>query len=141
MLDGSSFYRETMGDDFVDSHRRPQALGGRPLPDGGRAGSPTTPSPGSRTGSTVSTSAPSDVAALVTEQRAEIRRLRRHIERLEAVVAEARQATLWDFTVYEQLPDPTWVAIDRETAGRLLLSLEDVDDWRPWRSTIERRPS
>ena len=47
---------------------------------------------------------------LVAEQRAEIARLRRHVARLEAVVAQARQATLWDFSVYEQLPDPSWVA-------------------------------
>jgi hypothetical protein len=89
----------------------------------------------------VSTSRPSDTGALVAEQRAEIRRLRRHAGRLEAVVAEARQATLWDFSVYEQLPDASWLAIDREMADRLLLSLEDVDSWRPWRTTIERRPS
>jgi hypothetical protein len=91
----------------------------------------------------VSTSRPSETGleALVAEQRAEIRRLRRHVEWLEAVVAEARQATLWDFSVFVQLPDPTWVAIDRDAADRLLLSLEDVDDWRPWRSTLERRPS
>lgn len=74
-------------------------------------------------------------------QRAEILRLRRHVARLEAVVDEARQATLWDFTVYEQLPDPTWVAIDRDAADRILLSLEHVDNWRPWQTTLERRAS
>ena len=34
-----------------------------------------------------------------------------------------------------------YLADVRETVDRLLLSLEDVDDWRPWRSTIERRPA
>jgi hypothetical protein len=89
----------------------------------------------------VSTSRRSDADTLIAEQRAEIARLRRHVARLEAVVTHARDATLWDYSVYEQLPGPGWQAIDRETVDRLLLALEDVDDWRPWRSTIERRPA
>jgi hypothetical protein len=89
----------------------------------------------------VSTSAPSDLRDVVAAQRAEIARLRRHVARLEAVVDQARQATLWDFTVYEQLPDAGWVAIDRDAADRILLSLEEVDSWRPWRTTLERRPA
>jgi hypothetical protein len=89
----------------------------------------------------VSTSSSSDLEALVAKQREEIRRLRRRAARLEAVVAQARQATLWDFSVYEQLPDASWVAIDRDAADGLLLRLEDVDSWRPWQTTIERRPA
>jgi hypothetical protein len=89
----------------------------------------------------VSTSSSSELLALVAEQRAEIRRLRRHAARLETVVAQAREATLWDFSVYEQLPDASWVAIDRDAADGLLLGLEHVDSWRPWQTTIERRPA
>lgn len=89
----------------------------------------------------MSTSRPSDQQALVEQQRQEIRRLRRHVRRLEAVLGEVHQAMIWDFSVYEQCPDPSWLAIDREAADRLLLVTERVDDWRPWQSTIERRPA
>jgi hypothetical protein len=95
----------------------------------------------SQNGSTVSTSRPSEPEALLRAQRREIERLRARVRSLEAVVAELREATIWDFSVYEQLPSDSWVAIDREAVDGLLLAAAAVDDWRPWRSPIEGRPA
>lgn len=75
----------------------------------------------------------------MTVQRQEIERLRRRERHLETVVERARAATLWDFSVYEEVPDASGMAIDREAAASLLLALAGVDDWRPWHATIERR--
>jgi hypothetical protein len=46
---------------------------------------------------------------------------------------------MWDFSVYGQLPDSTWVAIDRDAAGEVLRTLDAVDFWRPWSGAIEHR--
>lgn len=89
----------------------------------------------------MSTSRRSDLEALIRAQQREIGRLHAHVQRLEAVIGELRQAAIWDFTIYEQLPDPSWVAIDREAVDRMLLAASEVDDWRPWQSIIERRPA
>ncbi|MHB1468501.1 MAG: hypothetical protein ACYCU0_13535 [Solirubrobacteraceae bacterium] len=89
----------------------------------------------------MSTSRPSEQEALLRAQRREIERLRARVRSLEAVVTELRQATIWDFSVYEQLPSDGWVAIDRDAVDGLLLAAAAVDDWRPWRSSIEGRPA
>lgn len=89
----------------------------------------------------MSTSRPSETEALIAEQQRELARLRARVRSLEAVVAELRQAAIWDYSLYEQLPDASWVAVDREAVDRLLLAAGAVDDWRPWRSPIEGRPA
>ncbi len=50
-----------------------------------------------------------------------------------------RHASIWDFSVYEVVPDPGWVALDRDAAVELLRGLAEIDHWRPWTTVLERR--
>ncbi|ABL80351.1 MULTISPECIES: hypothetical protein [unclassified Nocardioides] len=84
-----------------------------------------------------------DVAALRREielLRARVGRLEREAAATRALVAEAKQLKLWDFTPYGVHPDESWVAIDRASASRLLAALASVDHWDPWHTRIEPRP-
>lgn len=84
-----------------------------------------------------------DVAALRREVellRARVSRLEREAAATRALVAQAKQLKLWDFTPYGVHPDESWVAVDRTSASRLLAALASVDHWDPWHTRIEPRP-
>jgi hypothetical protein len=76
---------------------------------------------------------------MVASLREEVTRLKRRVERLEEVAQAAQDASFWDYSVYEQVPDARWVAIDRDDLSKLLLALDGVDNWRPWQTPIEPR--
>lgn len=76
----------------------------------------------------------------------ELRDLRRRLERaerrigeLEAVADAVRRAQVWDFAVYEEVPDADWLAVDRERYQDVVDTMTRSGRWRPWRTVIERR--
>lgn len=78
--------------------------------------------------------------------RAELQRLRCRVGELERavvgyerLVTAVRRARVWEFAPYDQPPDGSWVALDREDAHRLMQSLAGIDHWRPWQSRLEAR--
>lgn len=70
---------------------------------------------------------------------ARIDQLERQVATLLPVVAAVREALIWDHSAYEVCPDPSWVALDRDSAVALLGALAGADHWRPWTTTLERR--
>lgn len=77
------------------------------------------------------------------EAEAEIARLQEQVERLErrllkfeTLAEAAQQAFIWDHTVYKEVPDDQWLAIDRADCERLLRALAELDRWRPWKTVL-----
>jgi hypothetical protein len=68
-----------------------------------------------------------------------LRELRDRIERFEDLADAVRQATVWDYSVYEEVPDDRWLAIDRDHYERMVDALASVDSWHPWSQPLERR--
>lgn len=75
-----------------------------------------------------------------------ISELKKENEQLKATMAKYRrlakvvqEADFWDFSLYETVPDDTWVAIDRRDYQKILAMLGQLDETRPWESTIEKR--
>lgn len=84
-----------------------------------------------------------DLTALRRENallRSRVARLERESAAMRELVAQAKRLQLWDFTPYQVRPDESWVAVDRESATRLLAALAGIDHWDPWHSRIEPRP-
>lgn len=87
----------------------------------------------------------------IAQLRAETERLRHRCAALEAVVerqgrrlvaldelaVQVRAMHFWDHSVYEVVPDESFVAVDRDEAVGLLGALAEVDHWRPWHTTVE----
>lgn len=76
----------------------------------------------------------------------ELRDLRRRLERaerrigeLEAVPDAVRRAQVWDFALYDEVPDADWLAVDRERYTDVLHAITMFARWKPWRTVIARR--
>lgn len=82
---------------------------------------------------------------------AEVERLRRRCRSLETViasqerqlsaaaklVARVRRLDFWDHSVYDLVPDDTWLCVDRSDALALLSALGEIDHWHPWQTRVE----
>lgn len=71
--------------------------------------------------------------------REQVRRLRRRVADYEELARTIERAETWDYTLYDQLPDDRWVAIDRRDLWAVLQRLASVDRWAPWRGRLEAR--
>lgn len=72
--------------------------------------------------------------------RAEARRLRRRAAALDRVLDRLHRVETWDYSTYEQVPGPDWVAVHREDLQQLYAAAADAATHRPWETIIERRP-
>jgi hypothetical protein len=70
---------------------------------------------------------------------AELERLRLRLAKLEALADTVQRAAIRDHNVYGEIPDEDWLAIDRDDVGRIVAVLAEIDRWRPWSTTLERR--
>lgn len=80
-----------------------------------------------------------DARREIDRLRQKVRRLERSIARYESLAEAAQRARIWDYAVYEQVPNDEWLAIDREDCERMVRALGQTDRWRPWRVLLERR--
>lgn len=62
----------------------------------------------------------------------EVASLRRQVAQLHTLAHEVVAAETWDYEVYQRIPGPGWLLIDRESWARVTALVEDVDSWRPW---------
>lgn len=68
-----------------------------------------------------------------------VARQQRQLSVLDGLAAEVRKVHFWDHSVYDVTPDESWLAVDRVEVLRLLGALAEVDHWKPWQTTVERR--
>lgn len=69
-----------------------------------------------------------------------VHRQQRRLDSLDGLAAQVRRTHFWDHSVYDVVPDETFVAVDRAEATELLGALAEVDHWRPWHTTLEHTP-
>ena len=68
-----------------------------------------------------------------------VERLERTVARLEALAGVVAHASIRDHAVYEEVPDDSWLGIDRDDVALIFSALAEVDRWKPWRTPFERR--
>lgn len=68
-----------------------------------------------------------------------VRTLSDAVERFQHLAETVREATVWDYTVYDDVPDERWLAIDRDHYEKVVDALAGVDSWEPWNRSLERR--
>jgi hypothetical protein len=71
--------------------------------------------------------------------RRRLRALQDRVDKLEQLADTVRQSTVWDYSVYDDVPDERWLAIDRDHYDQIIQALAAVDSWRPWERPLERR--
>jgi hypothetical protein len=71
--------------------------------------------------------------------RRRVRELQERVDKLERLAEEVRRSTVWDYSVYDDVPDERWLAIDRDHYEQIIDALAAVDSWRPWERPFERR--
>lgn len=75
-----------------------------------------------------------------------VKKLERKIERQEKLIEKykyfakrVQDAEVWEYAIYDEIPDDTWIALDHENYIDIMKALADVDKLQPWKSTLERR--
>lgn len=69
----------------------------------------------------------------------EIALLKKELSKYEHLASAVIKAEFWDYSVYEEQPDDSWVAIDRKDYDRILQSIHFIDQVKPWKSSMEKR--
>ena len=75
----------------------------------------------------------------VTELRRQLARAERGLRGLNELTEAVRRTQMWDFAVYDEIPDDEWLAVDRERYEDIIHLTTQFDRWNPWRTVIERR--
>ncbi|WP_240374122.1 hypothetical protein [Bacillus piscicola] len=61
------------------------------------------------------------------------------IEKYKHLTACIYESETWDYSIYDEIPDDTWIALDKKDHEKIMKSLSELDEIRPWKSPIERR--
>ena len=61
------------------------------------------------------------------------------IEKYKYFAKRVQDAEVWEYAIYEEIPDDTWIAVDHKNYMEIMKALSDVDKLQPWKSTLERR--
>ena len=65
--------------------------------------------------------------------------LKQSLQKYQELAEAVRSARVLDFSIYGQMPDSRYLAIDRDDYERIMQHLSMLDLWRPWDSVIQRR--
>jgi len=75
-----------------------------------------------------------------------VENLERKVERQEKLIEKykffaksVQEAEVWEYGIYDEIPDDTWIALDHQDYMEIMKALSDVDKIQPWKSTLERR--
>lgn len=69
----------------------------------------------------------------------EINLLKAELSKYQKLASTLIDAEIWDYSVYEEIPDEKWVAIDRNDYDLILQYLHQLDQCKPWKSSMEKR--
>lgn len=61
------------------------------------------------------------------------------IEKYRHLVKIVQQAEIWEYSIYDEVPDDTWVALDQQDYEKMKQALAELDELHPWKTTIEKR--
>ncbi|WP_394232043.1 hypothetical protein [Niallia oryzisoli] len=63
----------------------------------------------------------------------------KELSKYKSLASAVIDAEFWDYSVYEELPDDSWVAIDRKDYDRIMQCIHQIDQIKPWKSSMEKR--
>ncbi|RST77195.1 hypothetical protein D4T97_001475 [Siminovitchia acidinfaciens] len=76
----------------------------------------------------------------------QVKELSRKVEQQEKLIEKYRilakvvqEAEIWDYSIYDEVPDDTWVALDQTGYERMKQVLSELDELQPWKTSIEKR--
>lgn len=72
----------------------------------------------------------------LTKKIEELEKTNKKYKQLAKVV---HQAETWEFGIYDDIPDDSWIAINLEDYEKIMDSLSELDELEPWKTTIEKR--
>lgn len=69
----------------------------------------------------------------------EIQLLKEEISKYENLASAVLGAEVWDYSVYEEIPDDHWLAIDRQHYELIKQNMHGLVRLKPWKSSMEKR--
>ena len=69
----------------------------------------------------------------------EIDRLKAELNKYQKLASVVIDAEVWDYSVYEEIPNENWIAIDRKDYDLILQYVHQLDQCKPWKSSMEKR--
>jgi len=69
----------------------------------------------------------------------EIKRLKEELSQYEQLTSVVLEAEVWDYSVYEEIPDDNWLAIDRSAYEQIMQHIHGLVRIKPWKSSMEKR--
>lgn len=61
------------------------------------------------------------------------------IEKYRLLARIVHQAETWEYSIYDEVPDDTWIALDQQDYEKMKQALAELDELQPWKTTIEKR--
>lgn len=61
------------------------------------------------------------------------------IKKYKQLAKMVQEAETWEFHIYDQIPDDTWIALDQEDYEEMMKVLSQLDEMQPWKKTLEKR--
>ncbi|VEF46595.1 Uncharacterised protein [Bacillus freudenreichii] len=61
------------------------------------------------------------------------------IEKYRSLAKVVQEAEIWDYSIYDEVPDDTWVALDQTGYEKMKQALSELDELQPWKTSIEKR--
>lgn len=75
----------------------------------------------------------------MTELYKKVERQEEKLKKYQSLASIVQEADVWEYSIYNEIPDDSWVALDRRDYMKILQALSELDELRPWKSTIEKR--
>ncbi|WP_338448164.1 hypothetical protein R4Z09_18200 [Niallia oryzisoli] len=69
----------------------------------------------------------------------ENQRLKEELSKYENLTSALLGAEVWDYSVYEEIPDDNWLAIDRQDYELIMKHIHGLVRMKPWKSSMEKR--
>ncbi|KAA9026984.1 hypothetical protein [Niallia endozanthoxylica] len=69
----------------------------------------------------------------------EIQALKEELSKYEQLTSAVLGAEVWDYSIYEEIPDDDWLAIDRQDFEQIMQHIHGLVRMKPWKSSMEKR--
>ncbi|SDI25921.1 hypothetical protein SAMN05192534_1295 [Alteribacillus persepolensis] len=61
------------------------------------------------------------------------------IEKYKYFVNVVYESETWEYSIYDEIPDDTWIALDKRDYEKIMQALAELDEIRPWKMPLEKR--